>query len=127
MGLISLFDNPSAQNKVGEISIPDAPKCDGAIYARGDSMYPILRAGDIVCYKTIHDIANIFWGEMYLIDIDIEGEQYVTIKYIQKSSQGDMYVQLVSHNANHQPKDILKSDIRALAMIKISIRYKSIG
>ncbi|WP_160111035.1 S24 family peptidase [Dysgonomonas sp. Marseille-P4361] len=126
-GLITLFDSQITQNPVGEISIPNAPKCDGALYVRGDSMYPILKSGDIVAYKTIHDPNNIFWGEMYLIDIDVEGEQYLTIKYIQRSDKGDDYVYLVSHNGNHQPVHILKSNIRALALVKASIRYNSMG
>lgn len=126
-GLITLFDNQVTQNPVGEISIPNAPKCDGALYVRGDSMYPILKSGDIVAYKTIYDPNNIFWGEMYLIDIDVEGEQYLTIKYIQRSDKGDDYVYLVSHNGNHQPVHILKSNIRALALVKASIRYNSMG
>lgn len=126
-GLITLFDSQITQNPVGEISIPNAPKCDGALYVRGDSMYPILKSGDIVAYKTIFDPNNIFWGEMYLIDIDVEGEQYLTIKYIQRSDKGDEYVYLVSHNGNHQPVHILKSNIRALALVKASIRYNSMG
>ncbi len=126
-GHITLFDNQITQNPVGKISIPNAPKCDGALYVRGDSMYPILKAGDIVAYKIINDPNNIFWGEMYLIDIDVEGEQHLTIKYIQRSERGDEYVYLVSHNSNHQPIHILKSNIRALALIKASIRYNSMG
>lgn len=124
-GLITLFDSQIRQNPVGNISIPNAPKCDGALYVRGDSMYPILKSGDIVAYKTIHDPNNIFWGEMYLIDIDVEGEQHLTIKYIQRSDKGDDYVYLVSHNGNHQPVHILKSNIRGLALVKASIRYNS--
>ena len=79
-GHITLFDNQITQNPVGKISIPNAPKCDGALYVRGDSMYPILKAGDIVAYKIINDPNNIFWGEMYLIDIDVEGEQHRTMQ-----------------------------------------------
>lgn len=126
-GLITLFDNQVMQNPIGELSIPNAPKCDGAVYVRGDSMYPILKSGDIVAYKTIYDPANIFWGEMYLLDIDVEGEQYLTIKYVQRSDKGDNHVYLVSHNGNHQPVHILKSNIRALALVKASIRYNSMG
>lgn len=126
-GLITLFNSKIAQNKIGEISIPNAPKCDGALYVRGDSMHPILKSGDIVAYKTIYDPNNIFWGEMYLLDINVENEQYITIKYIQHSDKGDNYVYLVSYNSNHQSVHILKSNIRALALVKASIRYNSMG
>ena len=37
--LKTLFDNKD-QNILGQISIPNIPKCDGAVYVKGDSMYP---------------------------------------------------------------------------------------
>ena len=43
-------------------------KCDGAIHIVGDSMYPLLKAGDIVFYKEMSiDLQYIFYGEMYLL------------------------------------------------------------
>ncbi|NDV45477.1 helix-turn-helix transcriptional regulator [Paludibacter sp. 221] len=124
-GLTTLFSSDVNQIPVDFISVPNAPKCDGAIFVRGDSMYPILKAGDIVCYKTIHSIESIYYGEMYLIDINVEGDQYLTFKYVQKSDKGDEYLCLVSQNPHHAPKDIFKSDIRALAIVKLSIRYNT--
>lgn len=126
-GLSTLFSNQVQQIPLDYINIPNAPACDGAIFVRGDSMYPILKSGDIVCYKTIYDIENIYYGEMYLLDIDVEGDQYLTFKYVQKSELGKDYVCLVSHNTHHSPKDILKSNIRALALVKVSIRYNTIS
>ena len=52
-------------------------------------MYPLLKSGDIVLYKQLNDINDIFWGDMYLLSIDIDGEEYVTVKYIQKSERPD--------------------------------------
>ena len=48
-------------------------------------MYPLLKSGDIVLYKQLKDIGDIFWGDMYLLSIDIDGEEYITVKYIQTS------------------------------------------
>ena len=36
---------------MGRIQIPSIPVCDGALYISGDSMYPILKSGDIVGFK----------------------------------------------------------------------------
>ena len=36
------------QYALGKILIPSIPACDGAIFVNGDSMYPILKSGDIV-------------------------------------------------------------------------------
>lgn len=124
-GLVPLFMDQHAQEPVDYIHIPNMPRCDGAIYVAGDSMYPLLKSGDIVLYKQMHDFNNIFWGDMYLLSIDVDGEEYVTVKYIQKSDVPGC-VRLVSQNPYHAPKDIELSRIRALAFIKASIRMNSI-
>jgi phage repressor protein C with HTH and peptisase S24 domain len=127
-GLVELFADSNKNVPVELINIPNLPKCDGAVYVTGDSMYPLLKSGDIVIYKEINDVVNnIFWGEMYLISIDLEGEEYISVKYIQKSDLGKDYIKLVSQNANHQPKDISLSKVRALAIVKASIRVNSMG
>lgn len=126
-GLVPLFQDSKAQEPIDHISIPHLPKCDGAVYVTGDSMYPLLKSGDIVLYKEVHDIKNeIFWGEMYLLGIDMAGEEYVTVKYIQKSEQPG-YVRLVSQNKHHQDKDVAMDKITALALVKASIRINSMN
>ena len=122
-GLVKLLDNPTSNTVIDYISIPNLPNCDGALYVTGDSMYPLLKSGDIVAYKNIHDIQNdIFYGEMYILSIDLSGEELVTIKYVQKSEK-EGYIKLVSQNKHHSDKDVSITKIRALALIKASIRY----
>ena len=124
-GLVPLFVGESRQKPVDYITIPNLPKCDGAIYIVGDSMYPLLKSGDIVLYKQLHDLSDIFWGDMYLLSIDIDGEEYITVKYIQKSERPGC-VKLVSQNPHHADKDVELSKIRAIAFVKASIRMNSI-
>ena len=124
-GPVPLFAEQAAMNPVNSIAIPNLPKCDGAIYIAGDSMYPLLKSGDIVLYKQLHDLEDIFWGDMYLLSIDLDGEEYVTVKYIQKSDRKG-YVKLVSQNPHHADKDVEISRIRALALVKASIRMNSL-
>ncbi len=124
-GLVPLFLDQKSITPVDYIHIPNLPRCDGAIYVVGDSMYPLLKSGDIVLYKQLGNIEDIFWGDMYLLSIDIDGEEYVTVKYIQKSDRPG-YVRLVSQNPHHADKDVEISKIRALAFIKASIRMNSI-
>ncbi len=123
-GLVPLFSSDEQNTPVNYIHIPNLPKCDGAIHIVGDSMYPLLKSGDIVLYKQLSDFSDIFWGDMYLLSIDLDGEEYVTVKYIQKSTSEDN-VKLVSQNPHHADKDIPKSRIRALAIVKASIRMNS--
>ena len=126
-GLSTLFSNQNAQVPLDLISVPNAPKCDGALTVRGDSMYPILKNGDIVCYKYIKDLNNIRYGEIYLLYIDDGDDQLLTVKYLQKSDISDDYIKLVSHNPNHQPKEELRSHICTLAIVKLWIRYNTIS
>ena len=124
-GLVPLFTDQEANKPVNYIHIPNLPKCDGAIYIVGDSMYPLLKSGDIVLYKQLQNLDDIFWGDMYLLSIDLDGEEYITVKYIQKSER-EGYVKLVSQNPHHADKDIEMSRIRAIAIVKASIRMNSI-
>ena len=124
-GLVPLFVDSTNVKPVDYIHIPNLPKCDGAIYIVGDSMYPLLKSGDIVLYKQMNDWNNIFWGDMYLLSIDIDGEEYITVKYIQKSERPGC-IKLVSQNPHHADKDIEIERIRALAFVKASIRMNSI-
>ncbi len=127
-GLVELFRNQNDEKAIDTISIPNLPKCDGAIYVTGDSMYPLLKSGDIIMYKEIHNVQDgLFWGEMYLISLDMDGEEFVTVKYIQKSEKGDQHVKLVSQNPHHQPREVELKRIRALALVKASIRINSMN
>jgi len=126
-GLSVLFSSQNTQVPLDFITVPNAPKCDGAVSVRGDSMYPLLKAGDIICYKTITNIDNLTFGEMYLLDIDNGDDQQLVVKYVQKSDKGDDYIRLVSENKYHAPKDIPVSYLRALAIVKLSIRYNTIS
>ncbi|WP_136464916.1 S24 family peptidase [Flagellimonas onchidii] len=127
-GLVTLFADTKSYEPIDYVQIPNLPHCDGGVHVTGDSMYPILKSGDIVLYKQIEDIENnIFWGEMYLISIDMDGDDFTTLKYIQKSDKGEKYVKLVSHNQHHQPRDLEISRIRALAFVKASVRMNTMG
>lgn len=113
------------QNIIDKIRIPQLPKCDGAVYVRGDSMYPLLKSGDIVIFKQINEPQCLIYGEMYLVDFSIAGDDYLVVKYIQRSDISD-HVRLISYNEHHQPIDIPASAIRSLAIIKATVRLNTI-
>jgi phage repressor protein C with HTH and peptisase S24 domain len=125
-GIVSLF-NDQHNNAVDHIHVPGIPKCDGAIKVSGDSMYPLLKSGDIVMYKKVQDPVNAiyFYGEMYIVSIDQDGDDFVVVKYIHRSDKGDGWIKLVSQNPNHDAIDVPTSSIRALALVKASIRINS--
>ncbi|MDO4728422.1 MAG: S24 family peptidase [Bacteroidota bacterium] len=126
-GLVELFKSGKAASILETIKIPRLPHCDGAISVTGDSMYPLLKSGDIIMYKQIPvNNQSIFFGEMYLLGVMIdEFEEMITVKYVQKSDKGDEYVKLVSLNQHHSPKDVSIKNITAMAIIKASIRFNT--
>ncbi|SMG35819.1 S24 family peptidase [Sphingobacterium psychroaquaticum] len=124
-GLVQLFGRDQT-TPIDYISIPNLPACDGAIYVTGDSMYPLLKSGDIVMYKQVLDVFNsLFWGEMYIVHIDIDGDAFTTVKYVHRSDQGTDYIKLVSQNQHHSPKEVHLKHVKAAALVKASIRINS--
>ena len=125
-GVVPLFANSDRFEPVDHITIPNLPKSDGALFVSGDSMYPLLKSGDIVIYKTISGcIEDIYFGEMYIVSLELAGEEYTSVKFIQRSELGEAYIKLVSQNKHHEDKDVRVSKIRAMALVKASIRINS--
>ena len=104
---------------MGRIQIPSIPVCDGALYISGDSMYPILKSGDIVGFKEMNSFSNVIYGEMYLVSFD--GDEYLAVKYVNRSEQ-EGCIKLVSYNPHHEPMDVPFASIQAMAIVKFSIR-----
>lgn len=127
-GLSRLFSEDGDRNKayLGKISIPNMPKCDGAVKVIGDSMYPLLKSGDIIAYKEVHSIESVQYGEIYILQIENDSDVSVVVKYVKKSSEGNDYLNLVSYNKEHDPKDVRKENITALARVILCIRQFSI-
>jgi len=126
-GVVSLFKDLQTQTPLDYIHIPNLPKCDGAVYITGDSMYPLLKSGDIIAYKEVADLSYLLWGGMYLLSIVLDsGDSYVTVKYVQKGEQKD-HVKLVSQNQHHQDRELPRDSIKFAALVKASIRINSMG
>lgn len=125
-GIVQLFKDSSQAEPIDFISVPNLPKCDGAVYVTGDSMYPLLKNGDIVMYKETKNLPDgLFFGEMYLVSMDVDGDEFITVKWLNKSEKGEDYIKLVSENRHHPPKDIRLEHVRAMALIKGSIRINA--
>ena len=121
--LTTMLDNKT-QNIIGVLKIPNLPNCDGAIYVRGDSMYPLLKSGDIAIYKRIYDFNNVVFGEMYIVEYALNGDIYLVVKYVNRSNKSGC-VKLVSYNTHHDPMDIQVNSIRAMAIVKASVRLNT--
>ncbi|NDW19717.1 transcriptional regulator [Dysgonomonas sp. 216] len=122
-GLKSLFAG-GKQNVIDTLRIPNLSKVDGAVFITGDSMYPLLKSGDIVVFKMIHDINYLHLGDIYILAYEINGDEYVVVKYVNESNK-EGYVKLVSYNDHFKPMDIPISAISTIALVKASIRYNT--
>lgn len=125
MGLAPVFDGRTAPTSY--LTIPEMPRCDGAVKMRGDSMYPLLKAGDIVIYKQVRDCKNIIWGEMYLVSFSYDEEEYTTVKYLNRIEERPDCALLVSYNTHHAPIEVPLTAVRALAIVKASVRFNTMG
>ena len=122
--LLDFFNQPP--NIIDYIQIPKLPKSDGALYILGESMYPVLKSGDIVIYKKVNNLKEgIYYGEMYLLSINIDGDDATILRYVHHSEKGENYIRLISHNTAHAPKDINMEYVKAMALIKASIRINT--
>lgn len=124
-GLAALLAEGASYEPVDHIHIPNMPLCDGAVYFAGDGMSPLLRAGDMIMYKKLRNLEDVFWGDMYLLSIDVEGGEYVTVRYVRRSGRPD-YVTLAGCDPRYADKEIAVSKIRAMALVKASIHMNSV-
>ena len=109
------------------LTIPNLPPVDGAIYARGDSMSPLIESGDIVIFKNVElNPGNILWGNIYIVSYVIDGDDYTVLKYVRQSGKAG-HIRLESFNQRYDPQEIPASCVTALALVKASITFHTIG
>ena len=125
-GLVAIFQD-SVPVPDSFISVPGLPAVDGAIFVRGDSMTPVLKSGDIVIYKKMELCEDsILWGQIYLLSYSLESDDFTVVKYI-RHSEKDGYIRLISANDFYDPIEIPTGSITALALVKASITFHTIG
>lgn len=109
------------------LTIPNLPPVDGAIYARGDSMSPLIESGDIVIFKNVElNPGNILWGNIYIVSYVIDGDDYTVLKYVRQSGKAG-HIRLESFNTRYDPLDIPAACVTALALVKASITFHTIA
>ena len=124
-GLLDLFDQEQVTQPDDYILIPDIGKCDGSMTVVNDSMEDLISPGDILAFKIIHDVpADLQGGQIYIVLYEIADELQLVVKYIKKSSKGDEYIILESHNKHYDSKEIHLSKVKQVALVKAWIKRK---
>lgn len=112
MGGIQFLDNPD--ESFVDIIIPGFSDCEFAINAYGDSMYPVIKSGQVVLLMPWRE-KFIEWGRIYLV---VTKSGYRTIKYI-KPSKNNGCVLCESENKEESPAfEIEKDDILKMFLVK---------
>lgn len=112
MGGVEFLDNPE-ENSVDMI-VPGFSECKFAINAYGDSMFPVIKSGQVVLLMEWQE-NFIEWGRIYLV---VTKSGYRTIKYLKPSKDNDS-VTCESENRESNPSfDIKKEDILKLFLVK---------
>lgn len=98
--------------------IPDFKYVDFLIKARGDSMYPKYRSGDVLACRKISNDSFIQWGRTYVVDTP----QDTLVKRLYPG--GDHHIICKSENERYPDFDISKDDIRSIAIVVGVVRLE---
>lgn len=121
----NLFSQNTSFNPVDFIRIPCGTNCEGALYIKDDSMYPLLNIGDIVLFKALSNISsNVLWGSLYITYVEIKNEVYFFIRNLYKSNKKNFII-LDPHNKNYQPIELPIDSIKGIALVKSFIKFTS--
>lgn len=124
-GLSVLLKDNTGFAASDHVRVPNMPRCDGAVYMAGDGMSPLLNGGDIIMYKRLDDIQDIFWGDIYLLAIDTSAGEYVTVRYVHRSDRPG-YLTLSGFDGSRDVREVEISKISGIAFVKATIRINSI-
>ncbi|MCM1355950.1 MAG: hypothetical protein NC212_06055 [Staphylococcus sp.] len=103
---------------VGTISVPGISPGSNIVKVRGDSMEPRIVNGGYVAIRPISDLRNIFWGQIYVVELD----DYRMVKYLRRHHDPRMVI-LHSDNPCYDDMDVARADIRALYLVETILNY----
>lgn len=112
MGGVQFLDDP--EESYVDIIMPGFAECKFAINAYGDSMYPVIKSGQVVLLMEWTE-RFIDWGRIYLV---VTKSGYRTIKYLKPADDANA-IRCESENKESNPAfDIDKEDVLKLFLVK---------
>lgn len=112
MGGVEFLDSPDESSI--DIILPGFNECKFAINAYGDSMYPVIKSGQVVLLMEWKE-SFIDWGHIYLV---VTKNGYRAIKYL-RPSEKEGFIRCESENKEFNPAfEVEINDIHRLFLVK---------
>lgn len=112
MGGVQFLDDPNEM--VCDITIPGYSDCKFAINAYGDSMYPLIKSGQIILMSEWYE-SFIDWGRIYLV---VTKSGYRVIKRLYPGASNTTITCKSENPETNPPFEIEKSDINKVYLVK---------
>lgn len=112
MGGVQFLDDPNEM--VCDITIPGYSDCKFAINAYGDSMYPLIKSGQIILMSEWYE-SFIDWGRIYLV---VTKSGYRVIKRLYPGASDTTITCKSENSETNPPFEIEKSDINKVYLVK---------
>lgn len=85
-------------------------------------MEPKIIDGGYVAIRPVKSVANIFWGQIYVIVM----EDYRMVKILRRHPSNPDMVVLHSENPNYDDMDVDRGDIQNLFLVETIINCKNL-
>ncbi|MBP5560411.1 MAG: LexA family transcriptional regulator [Muribaculaceae bacterium] len=112
-GLLPRASMFADEHIIGTIDLPHLSPDNRIVRVSGDSMEPVIHAGDLVAVRELSSLNTIIWGEIYVVTLD----DYRMVKYLRRHTNPSMVI-LRSENANYDDIDIARNEIRDLMFVQ---------
>ena len=120
-GLSSLLEYPENFTPEEYLQIPGLTRCDGAVRAGDNGMSPLFRRGDLILYRRADRGEDPFWGDMYLVGVEMEGEEYITVRYLRPGKR-EGFLELRGNDPSLPGREVERRRIRAWARVVAVLR-----
>lgn len=104
---------------VGRVTLPEIPENCSLVKVRGDSMAPRIAPGGYVAIRPIADMRNIFWGQIYVVEL----EELRLVKFVRRHSDPSKII-LHSGNPEYDDMDVDRADIRSMYIVEAILNYE---
>lgn len=106
----------------GYVDLPRVNPGSVIVRVSGDSMEPRIIDGGFIAIRPIKSVANIFWGQTYVIVM----EEYRMVKVLRRHPSDPSMVILHSENPAYDDMDVSRADIQALFLVESVLNFKSL-